>query len=216
MATAFREGHVEVDGSRIRYMEAGQGTPLVHVHPADGLRLTPAHDLLCRRFRVVALEMPGARQRPENIGTFGMPELAATLAQAVTKLGIDTFNLVGTSVGGTGALWLALHDPQRVLALVLEAPAPIRPAARDADLERRLSGLATPTLVLLGTADDVGPPAMGRVYKALMSNCHLVFVYAAGHAISADRPEAFAEVVLDFLERHEAFVISRAQTVIHP
>ena len=35
-----------------------------------------------------------------------------------------------------------------------------------------------------------------------MSNCHLVFVYAAGHVISADRPEAFAEVVLDFLERH--------------
>jgi len=70
--------------------------------------------------------------------------------------------------------------------------------------------------VLFGTGDDVVPPAMGRVYKASMSNCHLVFVYAAGHAISADRPEAFAEVVLDFLERHEAFVISRARTVIHP
>jgi len=81
---------------------------------------------------------------------------------------------------------------------------------------RRLSGLATPTLVLFGTGDDVVPPATGRVYKASMSNCHLVFVYAAGHVINADRPEAFAEVVLDFLERHEAFVISRARTVIHP
>jgi hypothetical protein len=43
-----------------------------------------------------------------------------------------------------------------------------------------------------------------------------VFVYAAGHAISADRPEAFVEVVADFLERHEAFVINRGQTVIYP
>ena len=39
---------------------------------------------------------------------------------------------------------------------------------------------------------------------------------AAGGAIAAERPEAFAEVVSDFLERHEAFVISRARSVIHP
>ena len=35
-------------------------------------------------------------------------------------------------------------------------------------------------------------------------------------AIAVERPEAFAEVVRDFLERHEAFVISRARSVIHP
>jgi hypothetical protein len=43
-----------------------------------------------------------------------------------------------------------------------------------------------------------------------------VFVYDAGGAIAAERPEAFAEVVSDFLERHEAFVISRARSVVHP
>jgi hypothetical protein len=70
--------------------------------------------------------------------------------------------------------------------------------------------------VLLGTRDRVAAPAMGRVYKELIPGCHLVFVYDAAHAIGAERPEAFAEVVVDFLERHEAFVISRAGTVIHP
>jgi hypothetical protein len=44
----------------------------------------------------------------------------------------------------------------------------------------------------------------------------LVFVYDAGHAISTERPEAFAEVALDFLERREAFVVSRTETIIHP
>ena len=73
---------------------------------------------------------------------------------------------MGTSFGGKTALWLALQAPERVLALVLEAPAAIRPDNRDADLERRLPGLATPTLVLFGTGDDVIAPAMGRVYKA--------------------------------------------------
>jgi len=192
-----------------------------------------------------------------------MPELAATIGEAIEQLGIDSFNLMGTSFGSKTALWLALQQPERVLALVLEAPAAIRPAGaqapsgspeemarrlyahperlpaipvpdpavqektralvarlrgpdRDPDLERQLADLATPTLVLFGTADRVIPPDMGHIYKELMPNCHLVFVYDAGHAISTDRPEAFTEVVTDFLERHEAFVISRTKTVIHP
>jgi pimeloyl-ACP methyl ester carboxylesterase len=193
-----------------------------------------------------------------------MSELASTMARAASNLGIDTFNLMGTSFGGGTALWLALQQPERVLALVLEAPAAIRPEGaeppsgspqeipaqrlhahperiasvpapypaswaktgplvmrlrepnRDADLERRMRNLTTPTLVLFGTVDGVIPPEMGRLYKELMPNCHLVFVYDAAHAVSTDRPEAFAEVVADFLERHEAFIISRTETVIHP
>jgi pimeloyl-ACP methyl ester carboxylesterase len=260
---AFREGHVEADGFRIRYMTAGDGPALVHLHGAGGLRLTPGHDLLSRQFRVVAFEMPGFGQSPENERTRDMPELASTMAGAAAKLGLDSFNLMGTSFGGKTALWLAVQEPQRVSALVLEAPAAIRPAGtrapsgspeemarrlfahpervaplppadpavqaktaalvgrlrgpdRDADLEARLRDLMVPTLVLFGTVDRVIPPEMGRFYKELMPNCNLVFVYDAGHAISTDRPEAFTEVAADFLERREAFVISRTETVIHP
>ena len=259
----FREGHVEADGFRIRYMEAGQGAPLVHLHGAGGLRLTPAHDLLAQRFRVVAFEMPGFGLSPENTKTRSMPELASTMDRAAQSLGLDTFNLMGTSFGGKTALWLAVQAPERVPALVLEAPAAIRPEgteppsgtpeemarrlyahperlpalppvdpavraktqalvqrlrgpARDTDLEGRLSTLSTPTLVLFGTLDRVIPPAMGRIYKDLLPGCHLVFVYDAGHSIGAERPQAFVEVAGDFFERHEAFVVSRAETVIHP
>lgn len=259
----FSEGFVEADGFRIRYMDAGQGVPLVHLHGAGGLRLTPGHDLLARHFRVVAFEMPGFGQSPENTRTRSMPDLASTMAGALEALGLDTVNLMGTSFGGKTALWLALQAPARVRALVLEAPAAIRqegseppsgtpeemarrlyahperlaaipapdPAvraktqalvarlrgpSRDADLESRLPSLGPPTLVLFGTADRVIAPAMGHFYKDLIPGCHLVFVYDAGHGISTDRPEAFADVVVDFLERHEAFVISRTDTVIHP
>jgi pimeloyl-ACP methyl ester carboxylesterase len=205
--TAFREGSVEADGLRIRYREAGQGVPLVHLHGADGPRLTPAHDLLSRHFRVMVFEMP------ESPGQ-SLPQVASTLARALSKLGVEAFNLLGTSSGGEVALWLALQARDQVQALVLEAPGAI---PRDAaGLEERLEELATPTLVLSGTRDTVAPPAAGRLYKELIPNGHLVFVYDAGHAIAADRPEAFTEVVVDFLERHEAFVISRTPTVIHP
>jgi pimeloyl-ACP methyl ester carboxylesterase len=260
---AFREGFVEADGFCIRYMEAGQGIPLVHLHGAGGMRLTPGHDLLSRHYRLIAFEMPGFGPSPENTRTRTIAELAGTLATAVEKLDIEKFNLMGTSFGGKVALWLAVQQPERVEALVLEAPAAIRLAGaeppsgspeevvrrlyahperlgplsvpdpeiqaktralvarlrgpeRDADLETQMGRLPTPTLVLFGTLDRVIPPEMGRFYRELLPNCHLVFVYDAGHAISTDRPEAFAEVTLDFLERHEAFVVSRTETVIHP
>ena len=258
-----REGHVEADGFRIRYREAGQGTPLVHLHGAGGLRLSPAHDLLARHFRVIAFEMPGFGPSPENTRTRTMPELAATMALAAEALGLDRFNLWGTSFGGKTALWLAAQQPERLRGLVLESPAAIRPAGnrpptgspeamaralyghpermppivlpdaatqaktralvvrligpdRDPDLDARMRRIATPTLVLFGTLDQVIPPEMGRVYKELMPGSHLVLVDDAGHLIAAERPAAFTEVVVDFLERHEAFVISRAETVIHP
>jgi pimeloyl-ACP methyl ester carboxylesterase len=110
---------------------------------------------------------------------------------------------------------LPVPDPA-IQAKTRALVARLRGPARDADLETQMRRLPTPTLVLFGTLDRVIPPEMGRFYKELLPNCHLVFVYDAGHAICSERPEAFSEVTVDFLERHEAFVVSRAETVIHP
>jgi pimeloyl-ACP methyl ester carboxylesterase len=189
-----------------------------------------------------------------------MAELAITMARAADALRLDRFNLWGTSFGGRASVWLAIQQPERLSALVLESPAAIlppgaRPAsgtpeqmarllyghpermpplAPDAaiaakqqalvrrlmhpsrDIEQQMGGVETPTLVLFGTLDRMIPPEMGRHYKELLPNGYLVLVYDAGHAIGAERPEAFAEVVSDFLDRREAFLISRTETAIHP
>ncbi len=207
--TGFREGEIEVDGRRLRYAEGGQGPALVHVPGGGGPHLTPAHDLLAGHFRVLVFEPPATEQWPDT-------DIASGLALATERLGVEAFDLLGTSSSAAAAVRLALLAPHRVRALVLEAPLAIDPARRDPELERRLSQLTPPTLVLFGTEDTVAPAEMGRVYRALIPGSHLVFVYAAAHAIAVDRPEAFAEVVVDFLERHEAFVISRARSVILP
>ena len=261
-ARDFVEKHVEVDDFRIRYLEAGEGPPLVHLHGAGGLRLTPGHALLAQRHRVIALEMPGFGAE-ENLRTSTQAEMAATIAAAAGTLGLHRFSLWGTSFGGKTALLLAAAEPQRVARLVLEAPAAIRPQGsrppggspdeiasrlyghpermpplpprdldaeaqiarlvvrlrgpdRDPAFETALTTIETPTLVLFGTLDRVIPPEMGRHYKAAMPNCNLVLVYDAGHAIASERPDAFCEVVADFLERGEAFVISRSETLINP
>ena len=92
----------------------------------------------------------------------------------------------------------------------------LRGADRDPELEARMGGVTNPRPGVVGTRDGVIPPELGRLYKDIIPDAHLVFVYDAGHAISAERPEAFVEVVGDFLEREDAFVISRVKTVILP
>ncbi|MBV8778746.1 MAG: alpha/beta hydrolase [Alphaproteobacteria bacterium] len=260
--SVFREAFVDADGFRLRYLEAGDGPPLVHLHGAGGLRLNRSHELLARRHRVIAFEMPGFGAS-ENTRTQDQAELAATMAAAAAALEIDRFDLMGTSFGARTALYLAAQQPTRVTALVLESPAAIRPAearppsgtaeqvarlvyghpermppraevdattqqqiallvgrlrgpARDPVLEKLMPGIATPALVLFGTLDRLMPPTLGRHYKELLPNCNLVLVYDAGHALGAERPEAFCEVVDDFLERREAFIVSRSETLIHP
>ena len=126
MGSAFREGSVEAEGFCIRYHEAGEGPPLVHLHGAGGLRLTSAHDLLSRAFRVIAFEMPGFGSI-ENQRTNTIQDLATTMAAAAEALDITRFNLMGTSFGGTVASWIAIQRDALLSALVLHAPAAIRP-----------------------------------------------------------------------------------------
>ena len=178
-------------------------TPLVHLQGANGS--SPAHDLLARQFRVIALETPPERGR----------EAAQAIGRAIENLGLSDVDLMATGDSSAAALWFALEQPDRVRALILESPTAIGSEPRG-ELERRLPEVSTPTLVLFGTADRAAAQDSGRVYTGLIPNSHLVFVYDAKEAIGRDRPEAFAEVVADFLERHEAFIINRTPTVIHP
>lgn len=263
-AAAFTEASIEADGFHIRYRTAGQGEPLVVMHGAGGLRLGHAHDLLAEQYHVVLFEAPGFGQSPVNERTQSMSELAATMLEAVTNLGLERFHLMGNSFGGKLALCMALQQPQRIQTLILVGPAAIRPQgsapprtftpeerrallyahperqapaapidpavldkqqtlvrrlmgpARDPALEGEMTDLEIPVLVLFGTEDRMIPPEMGRLYCDVLPNCNLILVYDAGHAVDADRPEAFVSVVSDFIQHQEGFIVNRQSWLIDP
>ena len=121
----FVERFIEADGFEIRYLEAGDGPPLVCLHGAGGLRISRGHELLAASHRVIAFEVPGFGQSPVNDRTGSLRELAQTMLDAVTALGVDRFGLWGISFGGKLALWLAVQNPERLDALVLASPAAI-------------------------------------------------------------------------------------------
>ena len=265
---AFEEGFVEADGFRIRYRAAGQGEPLVVLHGGGGMKIYRSHQLLAQQYRVIIFEAPGFGESPANLRSQSMRDLALTMANAVAALGITSFNLMGNSFGGKLALWLAVQQPEMVQALVLVAPAAIRPEgspppqplshpfsheelmarlyahpelqdhrppvdpairakqgeltgrlmgpARDQDLEGLMSGLEVPVLVLIGTKDQIVPPDVGRIYCEILPNCNFILIYDAAHEADADRPEAFASLASDFLQRHQGFLVSTQTGQIHP
>ena len=124
----FAEHSVSADGFTIRYFEAGLGEPLIVLHGAGGPRFTVALDLLAARRRVILIEMPGWGDEP-NTRTETLLDLAETVAAAVAAIGVERYQLLGTSLGGAVAVRLALAHPERLISLVLEGPATFRVGA---------------------------------------------------------------------------------------
>jgi pimeloyl-ACP methyl ester carboxylesterase len=125
----FTETTVEIQGFTVRAFQAGEGgDPLAVLHGAGGARLSAALDLLAQQRRVILLEMPGFGDQPNDVHTTPA-ELAEAAAQAFAALGVERYHLLGTSFGGAIALHLTLAHPDRVISLVLEAPAAFREGA---------------------------------------------------------------------------------------
>jgi pimeloyl-ACP methyl ester carboxylesterase len=138
--------------------------------------------------------------------------LAGRLGVRASAEGLDSFDLLACAAAAEQALRIALAHPGAVRALVLAAAAP--PA--DASLIERFAALKIPTLVLFGTRDTETPPEMGRRWRALLPSCHVVWLYEASRNLPAERPEAFTDIVLDFLSDPGAFLVNRRNGALQP
>lgn len=141
----FHEHTVGIDGFTVRYLEAGAGDPVVVLHGAGGPRLSRALDRLAERFRVLLFEIPGFGTQV-NEKHQSLTELADALTQAMDAVGLDRFHLLGTSFGGAVATHLALTHEDRLISLVLDAPAVFREGG-------------------ISPAADVAPEVMLRAFR---------------------------------------------------
>jgi pimeloyl-ACP methyl ester carboxylesterase len=131
LTAAFKENHVEVDGFRIRYWEAGPSQPTGTVVMLESMTwgLSKLRDALVQKYRVIALELPGFGESPANTRSQSVPELANTVARAAAQVTPEPYTLIGTSFGANVALWQTLQSPDQVEALVLISPTTLLPAA---------------------------------------------------------------------------------------
>jgi pimeloyl-ACP methyl ester carboxylesterase len=66
----------------------------------------------------------------------------------------------------------------------------------------RLETLRVPTLVLVGEADLLSPPALMRLLAAHIPHCQFATVPEAGHAAHWEQPEIWNRLVLEFIGQH--------------
>jgi pimeloyl-ACP methyl ester carboxylesterase len=122
-----REYYLNVENTRVRYVEAGAGPVIVMIHGNAGS--VDDFDfrslgMLCRDHRIIAVDRPGHGKSDRPNGS------AATLAfqtrllhETLTRLSVTRPLLVGHSWGGSLALAYAVEYPGELSAIVLLAPA---------------------------------------------------------------------------------------------
>jgi pimeloyl-ACP methyl ester carboxylesterase len=115
---------VETRHAPIRYLEGGEGEPLVFLHGAGGM--TPDDPILkelASRFHVYAPYLPGYGETEECGSLRDMLDFALHGWDVVEALGLKNPILVGHSMGGMIAAEMAALAPNDVSRLVLICPA---------------------------------------------------------------------------------------------
>jgi pimeloyl-ACP methyl ester carboxylesterase len=118
---------IAIAGLSMEAEERGEGTPLLFLHPGDGLQPQREWlDLLARRFRVIAPHHPGwgNSSLPDWFST--VDDLAYLYLDLATHLKLEQAILVGACFGGWIAAEMAVRDTRRFARLVLVDPLGIK------------------------------------------------------------------------------------------
>lgn len=217
---------VSVNGFRLYYEIEGDGEPVVLIPGfAAGretwVRQTPS---LSRNFRVITFDPRGVSESDKPEGPQSISLLADDLAHLLQGLGISRAHIVGASFGGFVAQEFALRYPFMTRKLVLcctsfGGPNHVQPephtlkmvaaakklnvdqfeAATSFDIESRVEGIRSQTLVVSGDADEIVPVQNSRNLVAKIPGAQLRLVEGGSHTFFTERAEEFNQILIDFL-----------------
>ena len=120
----IRNGTLTLKNGRMDYIRFGSGEKVLVMLPGlgDGLRTVKGTALpmalLYRRFAKKYTVYAFSRREPLAAG-MTTRDMAAEQAEAMEALGIDRADILGVSMGGMIAQWLAIDHPHRVGKLIL-------------------------------------------------------------------------------------------------
>jgi 2-succinyl-6-hydroxy-2,4-cyclohexadiene-1-carboxylate synthase len=265
---------VAVNGVCFNVVRAGAGPALVLLHGFTGSAKTwaPHVPVFARDFDTVAIDLlgHGASAVPAEPARYRMEHAVTDLTGLLDRLGIARAAWLGYSMGGRVALQIAVAQPARVAALVLESASPgiadsaeraarVRSDEALADfveregvetfvdrwerlplfasqarlpvatrevlhrqrlandpvglanslrglgqgaqepLRDRLGNVEVPTLLVVGE-EDAKFRCLAAEMSSAMPAARVEVVTGAGHAPHLEQPQAFQQVVLDFLK----------------
>lgn len=155
--------------------------------------------------RVAALALLGIGV-PMPVSAALLEAAAADEARAMAMINLWSHS-AGGRLGGenrTSGLWIPVLDlrlmqrqPRGALAKDLAACDGYRNGLEAA------ARVACPTLVVVGGADRMTPPAAAAELAGRLRHGRVVALAGAGHALMSEQPEALARTLQDFLADHD-------------
>ncbi|MFF4767321.1 alpha/beta fold hydrolase [Streptomyces sp. NPDC001255] len=123
----FRQGFVEADGVRTRYVETGSPDAphvlLLHGTGGHWETFAPTLGPLSEHFHCVAIDMVGNgfSQKPDH--DYEIPVYVRQVLAVMDHFGMDRTHLVGMSLGAWVCAATAVRHPERVGRMILMSPA---------------------------------------------------------------------------------------------
>ena len=122
-------------------LRRGQGKPLLLLHgfTGDGTTWRGITDSLSQDYELLALDLlgHGDSDAPASPQAYTMESAAVDIISLLEALQLERVNVLGYSMGGRLALYLALHYPQRFGSLILESAAPGIADKNERELRRQ-------------------------------------------------------------------------------
>jgi len=133
-------GYVDVEGARLYYEEAGQGTPVVLIHGGflDRRMWDGQFEVFAQRYRAIRYDVRAHGLSHADSVDFADHE---DLRQLMAALDVPSATLIGLSMGGQIATDFALAYPEMVSALVLVGPGLSGHTAEDEELRAYMEDL---------------------------------------------------------------------------
>jgi pimeloyl-ACP methyl ester carboxylesterase len=128
----MQNAEIEVCGTRVAYLEAGSGPPVLFLHGIDGPAADPLIEALSAAHRIIMPQIPGFGRSAVPEWMTGVGDAAYFCLDFLKALGLDRVHLAGHSIGGWIAAEMAVRSTARFSSLTLIAPAgvvsPVAPA----------------------------------------------------------------------------------------
>ncbi|AZB41541.1 alpha/beta hydrolase [Bacillus sp. FJAT-42376] len=226
-----RVNHLELNGLSFQYRETGEASapPIVALHALgmSGESWDHAAAVLGEKYRVLALDQrgQGGSARP---GKYSFELMCEDLLHFADAMNLETFTLLGHSMGGTVSYLFSEIFPERVEQLIVEdTPPPFPDKPLDIPSEpsdplpfdwavvpsimrqlnepnpnwwARLPDISAPTLIIGGGASHIPQDKLKEVSE-LIPDCELVTIEGAGHFVHDEKLPEFLAAVEYFLSK---------------
>ena len=136
----YQDKFIEVDGLKLRYIEAGSGPSVLFLH---GASLGSSADVFLRNlsafakagFRAVAFDLPGFGLS-EKPAKQSVPQQRNSIPKFIDAAVLGKTALIAHSRSGNFAVQLALEDPSRYSHVIVLGTGPLLPPQTEAQVGR--------------------------------------------------------------------------------